>query len=358
MNFKTGLGKTILWWARLTVVSLIYTLLSSCQPASVPTAHSIGAMDQALVTYVPHEWEKLIQSDQETPFVSAIAAAPDGGVWVGTDGSVASAGTGVYYFDGRIWTHYTQENGLASNEINAIAVGPDGVVWFGTACCGVSRFDGGSWTTFTTANGLASNYITSIAIASDRSVWFGTIDSGISRFDGKSWQTYTMTNGLWGNIVLHLFILPNGSLLAESSTDASLKLMLFDGKKWSDYPTPFTFLTGNKYGTGGVVATPDGSLWFATYGLYRLSGGNWTHYTTSDGLPGDYILCIAEAPDGTLWLGTDQGIARIKNGKIVSNDPVDSFFKGEEVSSIAVSPNGEVWLRAPIGVSRYIPPSN
>jgi signal transduction histidine kinase len=35
----------------------------------------------------------------------------------------------------------------------------------------------------------------------------------------------------------------------------------------------------------------------------------WAHYTTESGLPSDQVFCIAETPDGTIWAGTQKGLA-------------------------------------------------
>ena len=35
----------------------------------------------------------------------------------------------------------------------------------------------------------------------------------------------------------------------------------------------------------------------------------WAHFTTESGLPSDQVFCIAETPDGTIWAGTQKGLA-------------------------------------------------
>jgi ligand-binding sensor domain-containing protein len=64
--------------------------------------------------------------------------------------------------------------------VHAVAFAPDGAVWFGTER-GASRFDGKTWITYTVADGLASNMVRAIAFARDDAVWFAT-DGGISRY--------------------------------------------------------------------------------------------------------------------------------------------------------------------------------
>jgi ligand-binding sensor domain-containing protein len=52
----------------------------------------------------------------------------------------AVSGTGVVCFDDRVWTTYTTNDGLLSNDVRTMAIDRDGVKWFGTDA-GVSSFD-------------------------------------------------------------------------------------------------------------------------------------------------------------------------------------------------------------------------
>lgn len=83
-------------------------------------------------------------------------------------------------FDGKDWTNCTTVDGLVDNVVQAIAVAPDGALWFGTNG-GVSRFDGKDWTTYRTTDGLVNRIVLPIAFAPDGALWFGTL-GGLSRF--------------------------------------------------------------------------------------------------------------------------------------------------------------------------------
>src|SRR5204862_417220 len=65
----------------------------------------------------------------------------------------------------------------------------------------------------------------------------------------------------------------------------------------------------------------DGTLWVGTErGLARLNkDGQWQSYTkasTKDGLPDDHVPALALDTDGALWVGTGGGLARFdKDGQ-------------------------------------------
>ena len=72
-----------------------------------------------------------------------------------------------------------------------------------------------------------------------------------------------------------------------------------------------------------VIQTRDGALWVGTWGggLHRFDRGRLTHcYTGATGLPGDHVRALYEAADGTLWVGTNRGMAAVRNGAVVLSE--------------------------------------
>ena len=86
--------------------------------------------------------------------------------------------------------------------MSSIVVAPDGALWFLTSGSGVSRYDGKTWTTYTHDDGLASDSVSSFAMSPDGALWLAAYDGGVSRFDSesgpdKAWTSYTSrTSGL------------------------------------------------------------------------------------------------------------------------------------------------------------------
>jgi ligand-binding sensor domain-containing protein len=258
----------------LKITLFFAILLASCSPKSSLSIVQMEVHQKGNWTiYIAPEWQK----QKESISISSMAIATDGSLWFGTTGGPVSIGTGVYRFDGKLWTRYTSENsGLPADEVSSIAANPDGTIWFTTFCCGVSRFDGKTWTTYTAANELAENDVRSSAVAPNGSAWFGTEDKGVSRFDGKNWTTYTQDNGLSANSIGHITVLPDKSLLFSVSNGMGLVgLDRFDEKEWTVFPTPEKL---TKTYTFDIAAAPAGTLWFVTekYGVFSLSGDTWT----------------------------------------------------------------------------------
>lgn len=61
-----------------------------------------------------------------------------------------------------------------------------------------------------------------------------------------------------------------------------------------------------------------GFLWVGTAnGLYRFDGSHFRAYGEQEGLPDPTVVSLAESGDGTLWVGTSQGIAHRLNNRLV-----------------------------------------
>ena len=61
-----------------------------------------------------------------------------------------------------------------------------------------------------------------------------------------------------------------------------------------------------------------GIIWVGTLGggLARFDGHRFAALTTRDGLASNSIAALAEDKAGDLWVGTDAGLNRLRNGRI------------------------------------------
>jgi hypothetical protein len=61
-----------------------------------------------------------------------------------------------------------------------------------------------------------------------------------------------------------------------------------------------------------------GFVWIGTAnGAFRYDGVSFTRFSTREGLPAAYIAGIQETSDGTLWIATHRGLARLHDGRFV-----------------------------------------
>ncbi len=89
----------------------------------------------------------------------------------------------------------------------------------------------------------------------------------------------------------------------------------------------------------------DGTLWFGTRGggLGRVKDGTFSNLTVRDGLPGDFVYAVVAEANGDLWIGTSGGLARLSGGRLESFAQVERP-PGTGVYAVAAAADGGLWL--------------
>lgn len=236
------------------------------------------------------EWRTLAIVTEPVPgnMVRDLAADDTGGVWV-----AASGGAGrIAAEDGASPRLYTPANSpLPSVDVRVVQPMRSGEVWIGGAG-GVSLYNGATWTTYTPADGLAGAAVTAIAADAQNRVWVGTTD-GLSIWTGAAFFNLTTANGL-----------PSNEITALQSEGE----VVWIGTRG-----------------GGLLRFQDNQLQ-----LFNVGNSN---------LPSNSITALAVARDGSLYIGSDLGVARFRENTLVA----DAGLGTVAVSALAAAPNGEVW---------------
>ncbi|HTX93107.1 MAG TPA: two-component regulator propeller domain-containing protein [Anaerolineales bacterium] len=100
-----------------------------------------------------------------------------------------------------------------------------------------------------------------------------------------------------------------------------------------------------------LAVAPDNKIWVGTHSGYiaEYDGNSWT---TIKRKPGDIISCLAIAPDGAVWIGTNRGIDKF-DGKNWNTYTTQQGILDNYIQSIAVTSTGKVWLGMIGGVSSF-----
>ena len=97
-----------------------------------------------------------------------------------------------------------------------------------------------------------------------------------------------------------------------------------------------------------------GFLWVGTTGgLFRYDGADFVGFPVDDPASG-FIEALAETPDGTLWAGTQDGLARVRNGRLEFVDPPGRIRVSGQ-SSLAVDAQGRLYVGSNDGLYVAVP---
>ena len=153
---------------------------------------------------------------------------------------------------------------------------------------------------------------TAIYESSDGAVWFGGLGGnpdqgqlgGVLRFDGKTWTHYRPQDGAL-TTVYGIGQTADGVLWFGGYKG----LRCFNGQAWRKASAPEELTTPS---IDQVYAAARGDLWIGhrTFGAFHYDRGTWSRYDFRDGLPGNRIAAILQTDDGSIWIGTRDGISR------------------------------------------------
>src|SRR5262245_57996018 len=94
---------------------------------------------------------------------------------------------------------------------------------------------------------------------------------------------------------------------------------------------------------GSIVQTPDCYIWLGTeFGLLRFDGVRFVPFQPPPGqqLPSIWIFRLLVARDGTLWIGTEKGLASLRDGRFTRFPQLD----GQYIFSLLEDHEGSIWI--------------
>lgn len=199
---------------------------------------------------------------------------------------------------------------LPGTRIQALYADGEDALWIGTNA-GLLRYALGKLEKFPVTDPLATASVLSILEDREGDLWVGTEASGLQILRDSRFHTITAHDGLSSDSVSTV-VEGRAGLLWVGTTNSGLNVVRLTGTD----PGDATIAPVRAALTSDVIlslaAAPNGDLWVGTPdGLNRVRFGVVDAYTSSDGLPDDFIRSLLVDNDGSLWVGTRHGLAHM-----------------------------------------------
>jgi ligand-binding sensor domain-containing protein/serine phosphatase RsbU (regulator of sigma subunit) len=327
---------------------------------------------QATSAYTQNDnlrWKNLTSEDGlSVNSVNCLIQDNSGFMWLGTQ-------SGLDKYDGVKFRSYTQNpgdsNGLNNSYINCIVKDKEGYLWIGTEAGGLNKYDPykNIFTHFTAdasnkESAINNNKINALAFENDTVLWIGT-EEGICKLNTRTNKTVSLVNtknkiGLLGGKIIQALLFDNDILWIGTSGEGLYSL---DIKK--------NVFTANPYNDNGLIQEWRGvgkskdvlklfkrsnnELWIGTNGVgilfYNIKEKHVFNQREFDEsyCEKNKIKDLVFDLNGTVWVGTYQGLINIdQNASVIKEYVADSKKPGElsddKINQIYIDNKRNFWL--------------
>jgi PAS domain S-box-containing protein len=271
--------------------------------------------------------------------VTSLANANDGGLWVGLRKNAFG------YFDGQSFSFRGKDaSGKVNLDVRTILESKDGTVWLAAESEAARLTRAGS---FEDVLGSSSNLVAYDILCSYEDskgrIWFGTANSGVYYWEaGKitklpdpdldKFPVYCVTEDLKGKIWLGT---GNGLCCYNSNLEKQ------------DVPyVPWEI--------HALLVDRHDILWIGTsgQGLARYRNGQFESLRKTDGLTGDYVQTLAEDREGSLWIGTRDGLTQLTDVKFPTHHAAEDPTV-KDALAVCASSKGGIWVGSSAGFTYF-----
>jgi len=342
----------------------LFALLFICLCLAIP------ADEPKLPHYFPRSWKT--ENGLPDNAVTTVVQTRDGYLWAGTYG-------GLVRFDGVRFTVFNSAStpGLQSDRVTSLFEDAQGALWIGHERGDLTCYRNGKFESLEVHESGVRRKIPAIGADAEGDIWMvneeGTLvrarDGATCSLPNKDGVAELAQDGrgvLWVASGGQLAAVEHGRLTMLTDTDDSHGIGNYvlgmcpsrDGGIWivSDAQVvkwdghAITENRGPNPCHNTVIAmteTKSGALAMGTSsdGLYLLfSNRAVMHFNHASGFPNDWIRCLCEDREETLWVGAGSvGLIALRPGKIETLDAPDNW-QGRVVLSVSTAHDGAIWV--------------
>ncbi|MCR5008278.1 MAG: response regulator [Oribacterium sp.] len=172
-------------------------------------------------------------------------------------------------------------------------------------------------------------------------LWFASSAQGVMKLVKNHFQDFNQSTDLEPEATNSVCELSGRVYVG---TENGLRIIGLNGRRMD---TDLTRYIGNNR-VRCIMKDSDDNLWISVYtgdvGLVCFSkDGDISAYKTVNGLPGNEIRCTSEMKDGSVIVGTNSGIAIIKNGKVTETVGSLQGMQNTRILTVSEGDDGKIY---------------
>ena len=245
--------------------------------------------------------------------------------------------------------NYNVGEGLEQSDILYVNQASNGFLLYGSNEGGLGYYDGYNFKSIKEKNGLANNVVFSVSVDNNDKIWVAT-NGGINLLSPnlKAIEaTYKKKTPFYCSYY--------SKERDEVYFGAADGLYFFNGDSIQKYKSDNDGL--NAAFVNSVYSDSYGNLWIATRqkGVFRVhQNGSIKQFTTSDGLPSNYVKTVIESPN-KIWVGTLNGLVLIEKDTL-SNFELPNNAEGNITITTSTKYNNDLVFGALNGHLYFVNP--
>ncbi len=300
----------------------------------------IGTKGRGLMAYLEDQWyragtrEGLLVNTSET-----IVQAWDRSMW-------SASNTGISRFDGIGWQTFSSLKHFGTYSCRELH-STENRLWFFTDN-GVHASQGADWFHFSEDEGLISNEVNSGKVFEPNEVLIAS-DSGLSIIQNDKIENYFIPNCPRGHNGLFITT-DDRNRIWYGAWESGVNL--YDEGYWTQVASGPAFSEIND--VRSMVFTDDGGIVFnTTKGVVFQKDNDWKIETRRNGVSGDDVRCGIYDKEGNYWAGTASGICyRNEKGKWKRFRSLHGL-PSEDTWSCAMDNDGTIWFGTSAGIVSF-----
>ncbi len=302
--------------------------------------------------------------------VTGIAEDLDGDLWISTLGGGLNKYNPITNNFSAIYSDAENPNSLYSNDVYSLFVDARGDLWVGHLN-GFSVYNHASQSfTHYISNSIDIPYLGEVSgftQSPDGSIWAATQSSGLLHIEPTSHRISVYSHKPGDDSTI------SSNSLARVTTDRQGRVWLASRESGVSIFDPKTkkainfqhstldnaSLSSNR--TYDVYEDLKGQIWIGTYeglNLYNPRHNNFIRYTRQNtDLPADQIFSIYQSKEGKYWIGTIFGLASGTKSLFPKFDALKGQLSSNSVNAFGETSDGSLWIGTDNGLNRLTPGS-